>query len=199
MKLNIKSKIFLISGSAGAGKDSVLKILKRNTDLYCVITTTNRKPRKTERQGNPYYFISGEEYAELIKKNGFLEYENVYSNYYFGVTKQEIEKAFKTGKPIIWQIDYRGLRNIIKMFPNQVVSIFILPPSLKIARQRMNKRQGDSSTIIEERLELAKKEIVASKEYDYTVVNKENKLAETIAEVLQIINQETGKNLKFIK
>jgi len=199
MKPNINPKIFLISGSAGAGKDSVLRVLKRKKDLYYVITTTTRAPRKEEGQGNPYYFIPKEKFLELINTEGLLEYENVYSDHYYGVTKREVENAFNSNKPIIWQIEYRGFRNIIKMFPGQVVSIFILPPSLKIARQRMEKRKGDSPTIIEERLELAKKEIVASKEYDHTIVNKENKLDETVTEVLQIINQETDKKIKDIK
>ena len=199
MKPNINPKIFLISGSAGAGKDSVLRVLKRKKDLYYVITTTTRGPRKEESQGNPYYFIPKDKFLELINTGGLLEYENVYSNHYYGVTKKEVENAFNSNKPIIWQIEYRGFRNIIKMFPGQVVSIFILPPSLKIARQRMERRKGDSPTIIEERLELAKKEIVASKEYDHTIVNKENKLDETVTEVLQIINQETDKKIKDIK
>jgi guanylate kinase len=187
-------KIFLISGSAGAGKDSVLKILKRKDNFYFVTTTTTRKPRKGESQGNPYYFISKNDFLKTIEEDGFLEYKNVYSDYYFGVTKKEIEKAFQSNKNIIWQIDYRGFKKIVKIFPQQTISIFILPPSLKIAKQRLEKRKGDSQKIIKERLALAKKEIKASKKYNYIVVNKEGKLKETLTKILDIINKESSQN-----
>ncbi len=188
----MNQKIFLISGSAGAGKDSVLKILKKRGDFYFVITTTTRMPRKKESQGDPYYFIAKNNFLELIKKNGFLEYENVYSDYYFGVTKKEIEKAFQSDKNIIWQIDYRGSKNIMKMFPTQTVSIFILPPSLEIAKKRMENRRGDSKKIIEERLKLAKTEIEASKKYDYRVINEEGELEGTVSKILNIIQKESA-------
>jgi guanylate kinase len=188
------NKIFFISGSVGAGKDSVLKGLRKaDPTLHWAITTTTRKKRKGEKEGEPYYFMSEKDFFNLIKKDGFFEYENVYSDKYFGMTKKEIKEALKKKKNIIWQIDYRGYNNVKKKFPkDQTVSIFILPPSQTIAKERIIKRAGgESPEIIKERFELAKREIKASNNYDYQVINEENKLKETIQKVIAIIKKET--------
>ena len=188
---NENPKIFVISGSAGAGKDSVLAaIQEKNLNLYWAITTTSKEPRKDESRGKPYYFISKEEFQELIRQDGFLEYENVYDDKYFGMTREEIEKALESGKNILWQLDYRGYRKIKKIFPGQTISIFILPPSLEIAEKRIRNRSTIDEDFIKERLELSKKEFKASKEYDYAIINEEGKLDETIEKVLEIIKKE---------
>lgn len=191
----MKPKIFIISGSAGAGKDSVIRLIKeKRKDLHWVITTTSKQPREDESQGNPYYFITKEEFLNLVENNGFFEYENVYGDNYYGMTKKEIESACASGKNIIWQIDYRGHRKIRKILADQIVSIFILPPSLEIAEKRIRSRSNIDEEFVRERLELAKKEIAAASEYDYTVVNEENRLEETVKRVEEIIDENLKVN-----
>ena len=191
----MKPLIFIISGSAGAGKDSVIKGIKaRRQDLLWAITTTSKQPREDESQGNPYYFITKEEFLQLVRDDGFFEYENVYGDNYYGMTKKEINSALDSGKNIIWQMDYRGYRKVRLILPHQIRSIFILPPSLEIAEKRIRKRGSIDEAFVEERLELAKKEIAASSEYDYTVVNEENCLPETVAKVLAIIDENIKNN-----
>jgi guanylate kinase len=183
-------RIFIFSGTVGAGKDSVLEaIRKKRKDLYWAITTTSKQPREDESQGHPYYFISKEKFLKMVSENEFLEYQNVYGEKYYGMTKTEIELALKKGKDIIWQIDYRGHRTIRKIFPKEITSIFILPPSLTIAKERILRRSQVSAEFVQERLALAKKEIKASVEYDYQIVNHEGKLKETVEEVLKIIKK----------
>ncbi|MBD3245125.1 MAG: guanylate kinase [Candidatus Moranbacteria bacterium] len=184
-------KIFIISGSVGAGKDTILRQLKqKRDDLYWAITTTSRKPRSGEIEGQSYYFISPEKFRELINRDAFFEYENVYADKYFGMTRKEINKALQENKNIIWQIDYRGYNTIKDKLGGRIVSIFILPPSLEIAKKRIQKRSRENKAFIEERLELAKKEIEASKNYDYRVINKEDQLDKAVEEILKIIDKE---------
>lgn len=186
----MKPKIFIISGSAGAGKDSVIKKIKESrSDLRWAITTTSKQPRDDETQGNPYYYISKKEFQRLIQEDGFLEYENVYGDNFFGMTRIEIQKALDSKHNIIWQMDYRGMRKVKPLFPDSIITIFILPPSLEIAKTRIEKRSNVSPEFVQERLELAKKEIEASKEYDYAVVNEEGRLEETVDKVIAIIDK----------
>ena len=189
----MKPTIFIISGSAGAGKDSVIrKIKERRQDLRWAITTTSKQPRGDESQGNPYYFITKKEFQNLVNKDGFFEYENVYGDNFFGMTKTEIHEALHCGKNIIWQMDYRGMRKIKHLFPGSLVTIFILPPSLEIAKTRIEKRSNVTAEFVSERLELAKEEIAASTEYDYAIVNEEDRLDETVDKVLAIIDKHSA-------
>ncbi|MBD3238398.1 MAG: guanylate kinase [Candidatus Moranbacteria bacterium] len=192
-----KAKIFVVSGSVGAGKDTILRaIYRRRSDLYWAKTTTTRQPRPGETQGNPYYFISKSAFQDLIAQDKLFEYENVYADHYFGMTKSEIKQALKQDQNIIWQIDYRGYNTIKRkyknLFQDRLVSIFILPPSIKVAEQRIRQRSQLPEKIIKERLELAKKEIQAGQDYDYTVINKQGRLNLAIDDILAIIDQETG-------
>jgi len=178
-------QLFVISGLSGAGKDSVIKGLKRRLNFHWVITTTTRPKRKGETEGKPYHFVSKEKFKKMISQKKFIEWAKVYDNYY-GVQEKDIKDLLKKRKPVILKVDYQGAKTIKKKFPKAKV-IFILPPSLKILEKRLRLRGQDSERVIKRRLEEAKKEMKNLKQWDFLVVNEEGKLDKTIQKVARII------------
>jgi len=167
----MKGELFVLSSPAGGGKTTISKILiKEIPDLKRVITCTTRKPRPGEKDGVDYYFLSKQEFEERIKKNEFLEYAVVHGNYY-GTPKKEVEEELRKGYDLLLVIDVQGMRQI-KKNKKDLITIFLLPPSIDELIKRMEKR-GDPEEEIKRRLETAKKEIPAWKEYDFVVLNDE--------------------------
>jgi guanylate kinase len=180
-----KNTLFIISGPSGVGEDSVIKGLEKCLPIEKVITTTTRKKRLNESQGNPYYFVSVEKFKKEIAKNRFFEYTQQYNNQFYGVTKKEIKRVINSGKIGIWKIEYKGVIAAKKLLP-QVIAILIAPPSLKILKQRLLKR-GESEEFIQQRIGYTKEWLRHKDIYDYQVINKENKLPETVDRVKEII------------
>ena len=181
------SNIFIISGPSGSGQDSVAEGLKKYLDIVRVVTSTTRPMRTGESQGNPYYFISQEEFEKKIEKDEFAEYAQEYNDKFYGVTKDELERVAKSGKIGIWRIEYKGVITAKKKFP-EIKSIYIAPPSIEILRQRILKRDpGTSEEYLEERMRYTKEIMDHEHIYDYRVVNEEDKLEETIKKVAEII------------
>ena len=164
----MRGELFIISAPAGGGKTTIVNmLLKEVPNLVRAITCTTRKPRDGEEDGKDYYFLTKEEFEESIKNDKFLEYAKVHDNYY-GTPREEVEKLLNEGKDVILIIDVQGMRQLRKKI--KLNAIFILPPSLEELINRMKKR-GESEEEIKKRLETAKKELPAWKEYDYVVVN----------------------------
>ncbi|WP_029521679.1 guanylate kinase [Persephonella sp. KM09-Lau-8] len=164
-----KGELFILSSPAGGGKTTLANLLiKEIPNLKRVITCTTRKPRPGEKNGVDYYFLSKEEFERRIKENDFLEYAIVHGNYY-GTPKKEVEEELQKGFDLLLIIDVQGMRQIVSN-KKDVVTIFILPPSLDELVRRMKER-GDSEEEIQKRLKTAKKEIPAWKEYNYVVIN----------------------------
>ena len=164
-----KGELFILSSPAGGGKTTLANLLiKEIPNLKRVITCTTRKPRPGEKNGVDYYFLSKEEFEKRIKENDFLEYAIVHGNYY-GTPKKEVEEELQKGFDLLLVIDVQGMRQIVSN-KKDVVTIFILPPSLDELVRRMKER-GDSEEEIQKRLKTAKKEIPAWKEYNYVVIN----------------------------
>ncbi len=164
-----KGELFILSSPAGGGKTTLANLLiKEIPNLKRVITCTTRKPRPGEKNGVDYYFLSKEEFEKRIKENDFLEYAIVHGNYY-GTPKKEVEEELQKGFDLLLIIDVQGMRQIVSN-KKDVVTIFILPPSLDELVRRMKER-GDSEEEIQKRLKTAKKEIPAWKEYNYVVIN----------------------------
>jgi len=180
------NNIFIISGPSGAGEDSIIKGLKKELDIEVIKTTSTRRMRSGESQGNPYYFISRDKFKEKIEKGDFLEYAKEYNDNYYGVTKEELERVNSSGKIGIWKIEYKGVMTAKKIFPN-IVAIFINAPDLSTLAQRIRKRGGVSENFIKERIDYTKEWLKYIDIYDYIVINKQDKLAEAIKEVKHII------------
>ncbi|MFA6146182.1 MAG: guanylate kinase [Patescibacteria group bacterium] len=183
------SKLFVISGLSGAGKDSVIEGLKKeNLDFNWVITTTTRPMRSGESEGNPYHFVSKEEFEQMIKNDELIEHALVYGNYY-GPQKKDVEQLLQLDKAILFKIDCQGAKTIKGKFPEAKV-IFIVPPSIEVLEKRLRSRGQDSEEVIQERLAETKKELATLDNWDYVITNEEGKLEETVEKVKKIILEE---------
>ena len=171
MKDSFDFLIIVVSGPSGAGKNSVLNILPEEK-FYFSVSHTTRKPRPNEIHGKDYYFVSKEEFENMIKNNELLEWAKVY-DYYYGTSKKEIEKAFSQNKHIVFNIEVNGATRLRSYFKNQAVFIFIAPPSLKEIENRLLKRGTENKEELEKRIKRAKEELKFIPWFDYVIVNKD--------------------------
>jgi guanylate kinase len=172
MSFNVQQGlIFIISSPSGGGKSSLTRaLLKLNPQLQLSISTTTRPPRPGEVDGTHYYFKTKAEFQQLIDQDLLLEHAKIY-DYYYGTLKQPIATALTSGIDILFDIDWQGTNAIKQLLPKNTVSIFILPPSIDILKQRLQQRAQDAAEIIERRLQAAIEEIKFAKYYDYVITN----------------------------
>ena len=165
-------KLIVISAPSGSGKTTLCDFLLKKIDhLNFSISATSRNPRANEINGKHYYFLSSLEFKNKIKKNEFIEYEQVYENLFYGTLNSELKRLWSLNKNILFDIDVKGGINLKKKFPENTLSIFIKPPSLKILEQRLELRNSESKTIIQSRINKAKKEILFSEKFDIVITN----------------------------
>jgi len=180
------SNIFIISGPSGAGEDSIIKGLKQYFPIENIVTTTTRNMRLGESNGNPYWFVSREEFEKRIASDDFVEWAKQYNGNLYGVNKKEIERVKNSGKVGIWKIDYKGVITAKKLYP-EIPAIFITVPSLDILKERIRNRDYASEEYIKERMEYTKEWMKHKDIYDYTVINEDGKLDRAIEETAGII------------
>jgi guanylate kinase len=188
--MNHSTNLVIISGPSGAGEDSVIQgLIERGIAIERVITTVTRDMRKGESKGKPYYFISPEEFDEMIKKDEIAEWALVYGNKY-GVTKQELERVKSHKDKIgIWKIEWHGVKAAKKLFPD-ILTILITVPSINELIERSTKRRQQSEQEIKQRVNFTKEWLEHKKLYDYEVLNEQGKLDETIDQVVEILRKE---------
>lgn len=187
-----KGMLVIISSPSGGGKDSVVNIItKKIPNSRHFVTTTTRAPREGEIPGKNYFFISLEDFRNKIKRGAFLEY-NFYAGNYYGTEREVLEDTLANYDIVISQIEVHGKHNLDKL-KIENLSIFLMPQSMDIIRNRLVNRGGLPEKDIQERMEIALNEIEESKDYDYQVVNKEGGLDETVAKVEEIIKKELTK------
>ena len=163
-------KFFVISGSSGVGKGTVIKaFLEKHPDFRLSISCTTRKIREGEKDGVNYFFLSQEEFDTCIKNGEFLEWAEFSGNYY-GTKKSFVEKCLERDENLILEIDTKGALNVKKIMKNAVL-IFIVPPSLEELEARLRGRHTETEDAIQKRLASIKLEIENSKHFDYTIVN----------------------------
>lgn len=164
--------VFIISAPSGSGKSTLVNELMRTVpNLAFSVSYTTRQPRGRERNGAEYFFITREEFEARLAKDEFLEWAEVFGNYY-GTHKSELERAAARGVDLVLDIDVQGERQLKEKLP-AAVSIFILAPSRTILEQRLRSRSQDAEDVIQRRLREAAEEIRNYKQYDYVLVNKE--------------------------
>lgn len=162
--------LIIISGPSGAGKGTICKsFLERNKNVALSVSATTRAPRTGEVEGINYYFISKEKFKEKIQHNDFLEYAEVYDNFY-GTPKSNVEEILEGGKDVILEIDIQGALKV-KENTEEGVFIFILPPSMEELKQRIIKRGSETPESLMKRFKSAYKEINYISKYNYAVVN----------------------------
>lgn len=164
------SKLFVISGSSGVGKGTLIKeFLTKHPEFKLSVSCTTRKPREGEIHGINYFFLSPEEFQKNIDNNEFLEWAEFSGNRY-GTQKAYVERKLSEGKNLILEIDTVGALNVKKFMPEATL-IFILPPSLEELEARLRGRHTETEEAIQKRLASTRLEIENSKNYDYKVVN----------------------------
>ncbi len=181
----MKSTLFIISGPSGSGQDSVIEGLAKLLPIERVITTTTRPMRLGESDGHPYHFVSKEAFERGLKENIFLEHARHYGGEYYGVTRDEVERVRKSGKIGIWKVDWQGVTNIKRLFPDTRAILITAP--LDVLEKRLRRRDpGRSETSLRERMAYSKEYLDHANLYDFVVENRDGKLDETIQEVFRI-------------
>lgn len=182
-------KLFIISGPSGAGKGTICKRLVEDTKVEISVSVTTRNPRPGEVDGKSYYFATKDEFQSQIERDGFLEYAEVYGNYY-GTPREKVVEKLKQGVDVVLEIDIQGALNVKEAYPNGIF-IFILPPSMAELRKRITGRGSESEEAINLRLSQTLKEISYIDKYDYCVVNGD--LEEAVSRVKSIVTAEHSR------
>ena len=184
---NTMKKLIVLSSPSGGGKSTVARFLLKNFDLLRFsVSATTRMKRPRELHGREYYFLDRNEFEDKIENGEFVEYEEIYGNYY-GTLRTEIDKTFKVGKCLLFDIDVKGALSLQKEFPKDTVLIFITPPSLMKLELRLRKRQTETDEQINRRLERAEMEIKQKDKFDHVIINDE--LEDTLEKVKEIVAQ----------
>ena len=154
------------------------------------VSVTSRPMGQGEKDGSPYYFVSDDRFREMIAGGELVEYETVHG-YFYGTPHGTIDRVISEGKSLALDLDVNGALHLKEMYPQSTL-IFLMPPSLDTLRERLLKRERESTTSIESRLEAAEKEIAASSEFDHVVIN--DILKQTMTEVLAIVDVALTRN-----
>jgi guanylate kinase len=180
----MRGNLFVVVAPSGAGKTTLVgALLKKEPNIRLSISYTTRPPRQGEADGREYHFVAREKFEQMIAAGDFLEYANVYGNYY-GTSKRWIENELNGDHDVLLEIDFQGARQLRSLFPH-MVGMFILPPSLTELRKRLESRGKDSPEAIARRMASAREEISHVLEFEYIIVNEsfETALADLIAVV----------------
>lgn len=189
----MKGNCLIFSAPSGSGKSTIVQWLtKEHPELNLVfsISATSRPPRGTEQHGVEYFFLTPEEFKAKIDANEFLEYEEVYTDRYYGTLKSQVEEQLESGKNVIFDIDIKGGINVKKFFGDRALSLFIQPPSVEELRKRLIGRATDSAEQIEERLAKAEYEMSFAPQFDQIIVNDDldTAKAETLKTIRNFLN-----------
>lgn len=170
MKEQSLGNLFIVAAPSGGGKTSLVKQLVNDlTQLVVSVSHTTRDQRPGEEEGVHYFFVNNETFETMLAENLFLEHAIVFDHYY-GTSKLFIEQHLKAGTDVVLDIDWQGAAQIKKLYPN-AVTIFILPPSLDVLKQRLINRQRDNEAVIEKRMQRAQGELSHYTEFEYLIIN----------------------------
>ncbi len=178
------TNVFIISAPSGSGKSTLVdKVRQIVPGLEFSISYTTREPRGNEQNGREYFFISREDFQKMVDQDEFLEYANVFGNYY-GTARSFLQKAGDKGKDLLLDIDVQGAEQIKKKLP-EAISIFILPPDRRTLETRLRHRSLDAEPVIQRRLVTASREIENYAKYDYILIN--DRLEESVDALTAIL------------
>ncbi len=170
-ELKNEGKMFIFTAPSGAGKTTIVRhLLKQYDFLDFSVSATTRKKRVHEIDGKDYYFLSKEEFGKRIKREEFVEWEEVYEDQY-GTLKSEVERVWASGKHVVFDIEVKGATNIKKLYGARCKAIFIRPPSLKVLIERLKNRNTESSSSLKKRIARIKREMDYQNTFDEVLVN----------------------------
>ncbi len=188
--------LIVISAPSGSGKTTIVKIVREKCpEIFYSVSATTRKMRPGEINGKDYIFVSHDIFEDWIKNGKVVEWAKIYGEYY-GTPKEPIDKALQRGQDVILDIDIHGKRSLEKIYGKNVVSIFLIPPSLNVLRQRLISRGAESEEKLELRLKLSREEMKWGYEYDYIVINDIKEKA--AANVISIITAERMRRERIL-
>ena len=189
-----KGKLLIFSAPSGSGKSTIVQwLMKEHPELnmHFSISCTTRAPRGTEKHGVEYFFLTPEEFKEKISREEFVEYEEVYTDKFYGTLKSQVTKQTEAGENVVFDVDVKGGCNIKEMYGENALSIFIQPPSVEELRRRLVGRNTDSPEVIEQRLSKAEYELTFSPRSDAVIVNENLQEAQqnTLTTILEFLNK----------
>ena len=165
-------KVIIFSAPSGSGKTTIIKrLLTYFPEFEFSISATSRQPRAGEVDGQDYYFLTKESFAEKVKNDLFLEWEEVYAGTCYGTLKSEIERIWDNGKIVVFDVDVWGGMRLKEYFGSKALSIFVMPPSIEVLEQRLRIRNTETEEAIQKRLSRSSLELQHSTKFDVTVVN----------------------------
>ena len=165
--------MIVLSSPSGAGKTSLSrKLLEKNKNLFLSISFTTRPPRPLEVNESDYFFVNDEKFIDMLNKDEFLEHAKVF-DFYYGTPKKPVMNALKSGKDIRFDIDWQGTQQLMNSVQDDLVKIFVLPPSAKELEKRLLKRNQDTDETVKNRMSKASDEISHYAEYDYIIINED--------------------------
>jgi guanylate kinase len=190
-----RGMMLVLAAPPGGGKTTITReIMRLDPDTSVSVSATTREIRPGEAEGQHYYFVSPEKFKSMIDAGDMLEHALVYNNCYYGTPRKPVEAALSAGRDVLFDIDWQGMKTLKAKAPDDVVSIFILPPSWQALSDRLHNRARDSEDDIQKRLSKARDEMSHYREFDYVVIN--NDLSESIDRVRAIITAERARRTR---
>lgn len=185
----VSGKLLIFSAPSGSGKSTIINWLMQEhpeLNMHFSISCTSRPPRGQEQNGVEYFFLTPEEFREKIQRDEFVEYEEVYTDRYYGTLKSQVEKQLEAGENVVFDVDVHGAVNIKKAYGEQALSLFIQPPSVEELRRRLTGRGTEKEEEIEKRIARAEYELSFADKFDTVIINDELDVAKR--ETLSAIN-----------
>ena len=189
-----KGKLLIFSAPSGSGKSTIVNFLMQEhpeLNMHFSISCTTRAPRGTEKNGVEYFFLTPEEFKAKIAEGAFVEYEEVYTDRFYGTLKSQVENQINNGENVVFDVDVKGGCNLKNIFGNEALSVFVQPPSVEELRRRLVGRATDAPEVIEQRLAKAEEELTYAPMFDVIIVNDDLETAK--AEALKTISDFLGK------
>ena len=198
MAINKKGMMFVLSSPSGVGKTTLTKKLAENNSQFSIsISHTTRKPRSNEIDGKDYHFLTLKKFENLIKRNDFYEFANIFDNYY-GTHKETVTKLLSEGKDVLFDIDWQGTQQLKKNKNLNIVTIFILPPNIKTLKDRLLNRHKGEEKLIKQRMNKFNGEISHWNEYNYVVINDDlNACYERIKNIIEFEKKGKRQNQNY--
>ena len=189
-----KGKLLIFSAPSGSGKSTIVNFLMQEhpeLNMHFSISCTTRAPRGTEKNGVEYFFLTPEEFKAKIAEGAFVEYEEVYTDRFYGTLRSQVENQINNGENVVFDVDVKGGCNLKKIFGSEALSVFVQPPSVEELRRRLVGRATDAPEVIEQRLAKAEEELTYAPKFAVLIVNDD--LAPAKAEALKTIGDFLGK------
>jgi len=184
----MQGKLIIVSAPSGSGKSTLVRyLMEQGLNLAFSVSCTSRQPRGQEQHGVDYYFLSAEEFRERIANDEFLEYEEVYTDKFYGTLKSEVERLSAEGKTVVFDVDVKGGVNIKRFYGERALSLFIQPPSIEELSRRLHGRGTDTEEVIQQRLAKAEYELTFAPQFDQVIVNDQLEVAQQ--EILQVVSE----------